>query len=184
MKSHLLRCIRVVGIVSVLVVFLLGLVIWWQWPGVASLVAEYREGRLDQAMVALVRDLPEVDEVTVLRLSHQALLPSDPVIGEAYHGGMLHGVRTAKLSGAEAAAFAALWRRQPVGRNGVNCHEPHHAVMFFQRGREVARAILCFECANAAIPNGIFGNGLMGFHPFVPQYAELRKVVEDLVGAE
>ncbi len=55
---------------------------------------------------------------------------------------------TRALEGAEARAFAALWRRQDYRRGSAACHYPFVGVRFYSGGRLVAHASVCWMCDN------------------------------------
>ncbi len=167
---------------------LAALAVWLEWDAfklyARTEVESYKRRKLEEAMVKLFRELPEVDEVKVLRLGDDdGRTTGRPAFGEAFYGGKLYEVNTARLTGEEARIFAALWRRQTVSPNGPLCHDPHHAVVFFHDGREVGRAIVCFSCANAAIPASPLGSDLMGFDHRSPEYEQLKREMETLVGS-
>lgn len=57
---------------------------------------------------------------------------------------------TRVLEGAEARAFAALWRRQDYKPGSAACHYPFVGVKFYSRGRLLAHASVCWMCDNIA----------------------------------
>ena len=80
-------------------------------------------------------------------------------------------------------SLAALWRSQKVQENGVMCHDPHHAVLFFHKGREISRTLICFHCINAEIPCSMFRGDLVMFDDQIPEYRALKSNLEGLVGS-
>ncbi|CAN5703870.1 hypothetical protein BH11VER1_BH11VER1_12420 [soil metagenome] len=97
--------------------------------------------------------LPEVDEVRLLRLDDKPLIPSLGTFDVSYsEPSRMYIVQEKILHGAEAQAFAALWRSQVLqAGSGVNCYEPHHVIQFRASGKCLAEAIPCFMCGNSTL---------------------------------
>lgn len=182
------RWLKLIGITLAVMAVPFGILVWWQWDAVSGYtrarIFEYKAGALTKAMERQVKSLPEVDSVKLLRLSETAVAHGQAPFGQGFHGGKLYAVQTKDLSGPSARQFATLWRKQSVSENFVMCHDPHHAVFFYDQGKEVGRATICFHCTNAAIPANIFGDDLIEFDSSTVEYTELKYFVESLVGAD
>ncbi len=112
-------------------------------------------------MVTEVAHLGPVDEVEVILLADAPLSPGQkPFHKSVEHGALTYEVKKVILKGSDALALAALWRSQSVFRMACNCHDPHHALLFLNHGKEVSRAMICFHCENAEIPSSILGGGI------------------------
>jgi hypothetical protein len=187
MWKGLKRWLKLIGITLAVMALPFGAFVWWQWEMIAPYVREkaweYESRALTRAMDRQVKHLPAVDSVKLWRLSTSASDGGQASFTKDIHGGKLYEVQSGELQGASAQQFADLWRKQSVFENGVLCHEPHHAVIFYYHGSEVGRALVCFKCTNAAVPAGILGDALIGFDDATPEYLELKRIVESLVGA-
>ena len=53
-----------------------------------------------------------------------------------------------KLEGVDAERIASLWRQLPPGEP-ARCHIPPYGLRFWQAGKKVIEASLCWECNNA-----------------------------------
>ena len=80
------------------------------------------------------RRLPSIDRIVLLKLT----LKDDRWNGE------IAGTRV--LKGAEAQQVASLWRRQTYTSNTSACHEPAYAIKFYNRGKLIAYASVCWSC--------------------------------------
>jgi hypothetical protein len=151
---------------------------WENWQ------REYQASGLEKALRTEVSQLPPVDEVEVYRLSFKPVFPGQSAFHRSVEDRIsLYEVKKSTLKDAEAVALADLWRSLSVTRNGVGCHEPHHALRFLNHGKQVSLAIICFQCENAEIPCTFLGGELVEFDSRQPQYTALKKRIEELVGA-
>jgi hypothetical protein len=184
------RWLKLIGITLAVMALPFGAFVWWRWEMIAPYVQsrareyqrEYKSHALTKAMDRQVKNLPTVDSVKLWRLSESATAGGQEPFTRDIHGGKLYEVQSNELQGIAAQQFADVWRKQSVFDNGVMCHEPHHAVIFYHHGREVGRALICFTCTNAVIPSSILGDDLIGFDDATIEYAELKRLIESLVG--
>jgi hypothetical protein len=177
------RWLKLIAITLAVMALPLGALVWWRWEVIADKVGDYKSRALTKAMDKQVKNLPAVDSVKLWRLSESATASGQAPFVKDIYGGELYEVQSSELQSASAQQFASLWRKQSVFDNWAACHEPHHAVIFYDHGKEIGRALICFTCTNAAIPSSILGDDLIGFDVATAEYAELKSLIESLVGA-
>jgi hypothetical protein len=127
--------------------------------------------------------LSSVDDVRLLRLDEQGASTTLGTYTVSLPGPLEMAIVAEKrLSGEEATKFAALWREMGLNdEGGGKCHQPHHVVQFRHKGRAVLDAIVCFDCANVAIP--VDPRWMVaGFDEEKP-YARFKVIMESHVGA-
>jgi hypothetical protein len=101
----------------------------------AGAAAAAKPARVNREAVPYTVRLPAVDRVEL----------------EAYEVAEMDikSVKATKvLEGAEARAFAALWRRQDYKPGSAACHYPFVGVKFYSKGRLIAHASVCWMCDN------------------------------------
>lgn len=130
------------------------------------------------------KELDQVDRVELLRLENGPVPAGSPRYKvPLYKPEDMKVVQKATLTGAEAEAFASLWRTIDADLNGgAACHEPHHVVRFFSGGKSICDIVICLSCDNMAIPVW-FGHELVNIRDFVPENRMVQARIESLVGS-
>ena len=101
---------------------------------VPSIMGKTPRFRGQKEFLPYTRRLPSIDKIELLKL----MLKDDRWNGEI--------AGTKLLKGSEAQKVASLWRRQTYTPNTSACHEPAYAIKFYNRGKLLAYASVCWAC--------------------------------------
>jgi hypothetical protein len=139
----------------------------------------------DRTIERYVTNLPEVDEVRILRIGPMGTSPSFGTYAVPLNddGATKMNIEAEKiLKGADAIKFATLWRHQDfLPDRFYMCHVPHHAIQFRCNGSDVVDVAVCFGCGNISFSGLV--PVIINFEDDSPHYATLRSTMEQHVGA-
>jgi hypothetical protein len=120
------------------------LLILWIVPSVVGVVSKTPRFRGRKEFLPYTRNLPPIDKIELFKLEEKEDEHSASKI-----------VDTRVLKGAKAQTIASLWRRQTYTSSDSACHEPGYAIKFYDRGKLLVYASVCWSCNNMyfIIPN-------------------------------
>jgi hypothetical protein len=177
------RLVRVGGIIACLIAF--AVVIVCVFPDeMRRYVLQLVQRHFDRTIDRYITNLPAIDEVRIVHLEPIGTSPSFATYDVPLNdeGREMNIVAEKILKGVDALQFASLWRRQDLQSDSfAMCHVPHHAIQFRSKGSEVVDVAVCFMCQNISFSG--FLPAIVGFEDDSPDYATLRSVMEQHVGA-
>jgi len=162
----------------------LGGIFFWQWDNIRQAYVVYSVRHATTA-------LPLCDRVEVFYLDGMAwsgdeakgLKPGEGFPIRAYGSDEAKILGQVTLTGAEAEAFAALWRAQRFdpGLQAL-CHSPAYGLRFYSGNEMFFETSLCFHCSNFYVTN-LLGSGWWGFDTRTAEAGELLRRLQEIFPA-
>ncbi len=179
------RFIKICLITLLVCVIVAAPFVWFQRDEIGNEIHQainsYREANLKESIKFCIAELPAVDRVVVMKLAHEPVSAGQSKFTTTVLGDDLYLAKEVTIDGEGAEVLASLWRKQRVTSDGASCHNPHHAIRFYAKGKLLCETIICFHCDNASIPNSYWRDLIM-FDNQNPAYQELKAKIEELVG--
>lgn len=183
MSLGIRRLIKIILATSLLGLAIAAFIAWDGGEELNKRLASYRDSKLNESIKTCISDLATVEKVVVMRFEDQPVTKGQSKYTTAIGNVDLYLAKEMTLTGADAEAFATLWRKQPATTVGAGCYDPHHAVRFYVKGSVFCEPIICFHCSNVSLPAGLWQQGLVSLSPFSQEYQNLRARIESLVGS-